>query len=124
MEEDKKRKEEEKRKKQQLSAGFVPIQPGGGPNFVLPEKKAQGGDKFGNIVQAKQEMGMTKEQQEDAKRNFLDALKAGISFDGLGGAELKTKVKELHQRICKLEAEKYDLEKRHERQEYDVSLEI
>lgn len=26
------------------------------------------GDKFGNIVQAKQEMGMTKEQQDDAKK--------------------------------------------------------
>lgn len=26
------------------------------------------GDKFGNIVQAKQEMGMTKDQQEQAKK--------------------------------------------------------
>lgn len=36
-------------------------------NFTIPQKKDTG-DKFGNIVQAKQEMGMTKEQQEEAKK--------------------------------------------------------
>ncbi|CAD5220273.1 unnamed protein product [Bursaphelenchus xylophilus] len=118
IEEERKKKEEEKRKKQMLSAGFAMPQ-GTGPNYVLPEKKEKG-DKFGNIVQAKQEMGMTKEQQEDQKMAFIKQMENSITFDGLSGAELKAKVKELHQRICKLETDKYDLEKRHERQEYDL----
>uniref|UniRef100_A0A8R1HMD5 Uncharacterized protein n=1 Tax=Caenorhabditis japonica TaxID=281687 RepID=A0A8R1HMD5_CAEJA len=119
VEEDRRRKEEEKNKRNQLSGGG--FQTGqGGRNFTIPKKGGQN-DKFGNIVQAKQEMGMTKEQQDEAKRAFLTAIRKGIpSTDEIPPNELKAKIKELHQRICKLEAEKYDLEKRHERQEYDM----
>ncbi|KAK6009025.1 hypothetical protein OSTOST_26088 [Ostertagia ostertagi] len=93
----------------------------GGRNFVIPKKSDNRNDKFGNIVQAKQEMGMTKEQQEEAKRAFLASVAKGIPVSSdLQPNDLKAKIKELHQRICKLEAEKYDLEKRHERQEYDL----
>ena len=70
MESERLKKEEAKRLKQQLmGAGFVSTPPvgSGGRNFVIPEKKGDKGDKFGNIVQAKQEMGMTKEQQDLAK---------------------------------------------------------
>lgn len=47
-----------------MGASFAAGQ--GGRNFIIPEKIDRN-DKFGNIVQAKQEMSMTKEQQEDAK---------------------------------------------------------
>ena len=133
QEEERRKKEEEKKKKQQqLMGGFA--QGEGGRNFVLPQKQSQG-DKFGNIVQAKQEMGMTKEQQDEAKRvrtwhiigiipvqAFISKVKETIqALSEIASSELRQKIKELHQRICKLEADKYDLEKRHERQEYDVS---
>ncbi|GMR62407.1 hypothetical protein PMAYCL1PPCAC_32602, partial [Pristionchus mayeri] len=111
---EKAKKEEERAKRQQQMAGLT-----GGRNFVIPEKKDKG-DKFGNIVQAKQEMGMTKDQQLEAKRIFMAAVMKGMDASGLLPADLKGKIKELHQRICKLETEKYDLEKRHERQEYDL----
>uniref|UniRef100_A0A915EEV1 Troponin T n=1 Tax=Ditylenchus dipsaci TaxID=166011 RepID=A0A915EEV1_9BILA len=138
LEEDRRRQEEETRKarieeerikkaeaiyKRQklIGAGFASIPNGtSGRNFILPEKKEKGGDKFGNIVQAKQEMGMTYEQQENAKRSFLDTLIKTYDINGLSGLNLKAKIKEMHQKICKLETQKYDLEKRHERQEYDL----
>lgn len=77
-------------------------------------------------------MGLTKEQQEEKKREHIDAVMRMINLDDLSGGDLKNKIKELHQRICKMEADKYDLgiflfflklnktgfflEKRHERQ--------
>lgn len=73
------------------------------------------------MIQAKQEMGMTKDQQEEAKRNYLASVKSSIDLTDLTPTEIRNKIRVLHHRICKLEAEKYDLEKRHERQEYDVS---
>lgn len=122
-EEEKKRKEEEKLKKAQMMGGGFPGQQGG-RNFVIQKKEESAGvgDRFGNIVQAKQEMGMTKEQQEEAKSVAMAGIRKSIAeASTILPNDMKAKIKELHQRICKLEAQKYDLEKRHERQEYDVS---
>ncbi|VBB30314.1 unnamed protein product [Acanthocheilonema viteae] len=121
MEAEKRKKDDEKRKRQQmLSTQFTNTDSGQmGRNFVIPQKSDKA-DKFGNIVQAKHEMSMTKEQQEEAKRNYLVSVKHTIEFEKIAPAELREKIRQLHQRICKLEADKYDLEKRHERQEYDL----
>ncbi|KHJ98614.1 hypothetical protein OESDEN_01403, partial [Oesophagostomum dentatum] len=116
-----KQEEERRRKEDQMTALYTQAAQQGGRNFIIPKKTENRNDKFGNIVQAKQEMGMTKEQQEEAKRAFLAAVEKSIPVSSdLAADDLKAKIKELHQRICKLEAEKYDLEKRHERQEYDL----
>ena len=121
MEAERKKKDEEKMKRAQMMGGFASAAAaaGGGRNFTIPEKKDKS-DKFGNIVQAKQEMGMTKEQQEEAKESFLVSIRKQIDIDNILSGDLKAKIKEMHHRICKLEAEKYDLEKRHERQTYDL----
>ncbi|TMS36184.1 hypothetical protein L596_003415 [Steinernema carpocapsae] len=120
-EEDKRRKEEEKRKRQQMMAGsFAGAASGsGGRNFQIPSKSEQA-DKFGNMGQVKPESGMSKEQLEEAKKNYLAAVCKQVDISNLLPNDLKEKIKNMHSRICKLEAEKYDLEKRHERQEYDL----
>lgn len=96
VEEQKRAKEEEKLKRQQIMAG----------GFVTSS--------VGNKRSSK-----TAEQHAEAKRTYLASLqKPDVS--GLLPNDLKVKIKQLHQRILKLEAEKYDLEKRHERQDYDL----
>jgi len=94
----------------------------GGPNFSVPtkDKGAEKFDKFGNIVKAKAEMGMTKEQMDEQKKKALVDIVKPLQVEGIDVNAMRAKVKELHQRVCKLEADKYDLERRHERQEYDL----
>jgi len=116
---DRARKEEEKRKRQALMAG---LQASGGPNFEITkkDKQAEKFDKFGNIVKAKAEMGLTKEQQEEQKKKHLADICKPIETGGLSVEAVRAKVKELHERIVRLEGVKYDLEKRRDRQEYDL----
>lgn len=52
---------------------------------------------------------MTKEQQEEQKRAHIDSVIRSINLESLSGSDLKNKIKELHHRICKMEADKYDL---------------
>ncbi|KAI1701524.1 troponin domain-containing protein [Ditylenchus destructor] len=122
LEEERIQKEEALRKRQQLMGGGIMGTPFIGserPIFVIPSKN----DKiyrFGNIMQAMKETEMTSEQQEEAKLNFLEARTKSLDVTDLSGNELKAKIHTMHQRICKLEGVKYNLEKRHERQIYDL----
>ncbi|KAI1729203.1 troponin T [Ditylenchus destructor] len=114
------RREEEKMKRQQMMAGFGAV---GGveKNFVIPEKGEGGGEKMSNLSgQASKPRAMSKEQQEEAKRNYMSIVNRPVDVSNLLPNDLKDKIKQLHARIVKLEGEKYDLEKRHERQDYDL----
>ena len=92
---------------------------------------------MGNVVDVRREMTKTKEQLEEEKKISLsirirpleldgivlfhthcilfDDLQAGMDQD-----DLKSKAKELWDQIVKLETERYDLEERTRRQDYDV----
>jgi len=115
---DKLRKEEEKKKRQAMMAGLQQT----GVTLEIPKKDAnqEKFDKFGNIVKAKAEMGETKEQHEEHKRKALQAVLGEPNFSGLDINGLRQKIKDMHARITKLEAARYDLEKRKDRQEYDL----
>ena len=106
---------------------MAPVQ----PNFSITKKEAMDMgnalgtsnlDKFANIMHARGEMGKTKEQLEDDKTTILSMRVAPLSIEGLSVDDLKNKAKELWERIVTLESDKYDLEERQKRQDYDVRI--
>lgn len=65
----------------------------------------------------------TKEQLEEEKRISLSIRIKPLDISNLSQEKLKVKAQELWELIVKLETEKYDLEERQKRQDYDVRLE-
>ncbi|CAK5085796.1 unnamed protein product [Meloidogyne enterolobii] len=124
IEAEKARREEEKRKRQLMMAGsfggVVQAEGEGGKNFVIPEKGAGGGQAPGLPGQASKPRGLSKEQQEEAKRNYMAIVNRPVDVSNMLPNDIKAKIKQLYSRIVKLEGEKYDLEKRKGRQEYDL----
>uniref|UniRef100_A0A914PX20 Troponin T n=1 Tax=Panagrolaimus davidi TaxID=227884 RepID=A0A914PX20_9BILA len=120
MEAEKRRREEDKRKRQEMMAGSFAgaVSGAGGPNFVVSKKDKA--DKLGNLVAGKAEKGLSKEQLADARKSYISSACREVDVSNLLPNDIKDQIKKLHDRICKLEGEKYDLEKRAERQEYDV----
>jgi troponin T len=86
VEAEKARKQEEKTKRQQIMAGAFVSSSG-----VSNKQKSR-----------------TAEEQAEAKRNYLASLQKP-DLSGLLPNDLKVKVKQLHNKILKLEADKYDL---------------
>uniref|UniRef100_A0A914YQC8 Troponin T n=1 Tax=Panagrolaimus superbus TaxID=310955 RepID=A0A914YQC8_9BILA len=120
MEAEKRRREEDKRKRQEMMAGGFAgaVSGAGGPNFVVSKKDKA--DKLGNLATGKAEKGLSKEQLSEARRSYISSVCREVDVSNLLPNDIKEKIKHLHDRICKLEGEKYDLEKRAERQEYDL----
>ena len=73
-----------------------------------------------NVADVRREMTKTKEQLEEEKKISLSIRIRPLELDGMDIDSLKEKGKELWEQIVKLETEKYDLEEKVKRQDYDV----
>lgn len=73
------------------------------------------------LSSAQVERNKTKEQLEEEKKISLSIRIKPLSIDNLSTDKLRVKAQELWECIIKLETEKYDLEERQKRQDYDVS---
>lgn len=77
----------------------------------------------GQLTSAQLERNKTKEQLEEEKKISLSIRIKPLEIEGLSIDKLRAKATELWETIVKLETEKYDLEERQKRQDYDVSFE-
>jgi len=67
-------------------------------------------------------MAKTKEQLEEEKRVALSQRIVPLDLSSMDTEALIAKAKELHDKLYKLESDKYDLDDRYKRQQYDVSI--
>ena len=72
---------------------------------------------------SKEELQKSKEQLEEEKRAILSQRIQPLSIDNMDTAKLLEKAKELYEHTRRLVGDKYDLEQRFKRQQYDVSSE-
>lgn len=73
------------------------------------------------MLPAQIDRNKTKEQLEEEKKISLSIRIPPLDLTGLNETKLRTKAHDLWEIIVKLETEKYDLEERQKRQDYDVS---
>lgn len=74
------------------------------------------------MTAAQIERNKTKEQLEEEKKISLSIRIKPLALENLSVDKLREKAHELWECIVKLETEKYDLEERQKRQDYDVSI--
>ena len=79
---------------------------------------------MGNVQDARREMTKTKEQLEEEKKISLSIRIKPLDLDAMDHDQLQGKASELWETIVRLETEKYDLEERQKRQDYDVSTHL
>jgi hypothetical protein len=137
IEEAKNKREEDKLKRQQMMAGAFgtefsalianncKILVGGGPNAEKPGRnftvvKKEGGPSAGVESGPIKRKGKTAEEIASEKSNYMSIVNRPADVANLLPNDLKAKIKQLHAKIVRLESEKYDLLKRHERQDYDL----
>ncbi|MEH0879094.1 hypothetical protein V6M80_12265 [Enterococcus faecium] len=118
QEEEQRKKEERDRKKREAEERMNKPK---GPNFVITKRsdaeKVRGGL---DSVMSKEELQKSKEQLEEEKRAILAQRIQPLAIEGLTSDKLLEKAKELQEHIRRLEGDKYDLEQRYKRQQYDM----
>lgn len=75
-----------------------------------------------SLSSAQIERNKSKEQIEEEKRISLTFRVKPLQIHGLSIPKLQSKARELWDTLVKLETEKYDLEERQKRQDYDVRI--
>jgi len=110
----KKMEEAEKKRQEMMKAQKEKMGPSGSGN------KKKGDSGMGNVADIRREMTKTKEQLEEEKKISLSIRIRPLELDGMDSEALKEKGKELWEQIIKLETEKYDLEEKVKRQDYDL----
>lgn len=123
MEEEKRKRDADRMKRQQMMAGSFAAISGDGSgarNFVIDKSEEAGRKKITNLAGSKDGKEMSKEQKDELRRAYIASVSRKADISETLVNDLKQKIHQMHERICKLEADKYDLEKRHERQEYDL----
>merc|ERR1711862_987636 len=107
----KKMEEAEKKRQEMMKAQKEKMGPAGG------SKKSKDSG-MGNVADVRREK--TKEQLEEEKKISLSIRIHPLELDGMDIDALKEKGKELWELIVKLETEKYALEEKVKRQDYDL----
>ncbi|KAK7098405.1 hypothetical protein V1264_002709 [Littorina saxatilis] len=88
-----------------------------GPNFVIT--KRSDAEKLDSVM-SKEELQKSKEQLEEEKQAILSQRIQPLKLDGMDGTKLQEKAKELYEHMRRLVGDKYDLEQRFKRQQYDM----
>ncbi|XP_078332834.1 uncharacterized protein LOC111131563 isoform X2 [Crassostrea virginica] len=115
MEEEQQRKEERERKRKEQEERIKNMRK---PNFVIT--KHSDGEHQGEESE-QGEVQKSKEQLEAEKRSFLSQrIKPLPDLSGLDVEKLSEQAKELHKEIYRLMNEKYDIEEKFKRQQYDM----
>lgn len=120
LEEEQRIKDEKERKKREAEERLKAPK---GRNFKITKKsdseKAEKGPVLDSIM-SKEDMQKSKEQLEEEKQAILAQRIQPLVIDGLAADKLIEKAKELNEHIRRLEGDKYDLEQRFKRQQYDM----
>jgi len=114
-EEEAKAKEDREKKRKEAEERMKPK----GRNFKVSKKSES--EKFSlDSVMSKEELQKSKEQLEEEKQAILAQRIQPCVTEGLAADKLIEKAKELQEHIRRLEGDKYDLEQRYKRQQYDM----